>query len=302
MTDTNDDIDDQAYLIALRDRARNAEAKALAQRADANTYEASDSARRALLREKQHGGLTRTALLNARGRVHESRRLGLLPNGSPPIAGGSFDLDEQRASAEVDADTIGPDTIHKCAGGCGFLVRHGEPHICEPMCNCRPRTRVLGTPWNHTPGCAFEVEPDLRLKHRCSDCPPDTDKARDDARTQDIVASAHRLAAAGDTAHAALNGDAAGLLDAARSRLALTNRDVRLLLWRAEAIRLLGHHDYVRGFKVDDLITPAALAEAIQLRSTTLDENGQPVTVLGEGLLMEGWHTIEVEFGEPRPR
>ena len=83
-------------------------------------------------------------------------------------------FDEQRAGAEVDADTIGPDTIHKCAGGCGFLVRHGEPHICEPMCNCRPQTRVLGTPWNHTPGCAFEVEPDLRLKHRCSDCPPDT--------------------------------------------------------------------------------------------------------------------------------
>ena len=53
---------------------------------------------------------------------------------------------------------------------------------------------------------------------------------------------------------------------------------MRELLWRAETIRLIGHHDYARSFKVDDLITPAALTEAIQLRSTTLDENDQTVT------------------------
>ena len=178
----------------------------------------------------------------------------------PAIAGGGPELD-------ADDERIEPDTIHKCADGCGFLVRHGEPHICEPMCNCRPRTGVLGTPWNHTPGCAYEVEPDLWLRHSCSHCPPDADKAQADARTQEIVTSAHALDAAGDTVHAVLTGGAAELLRAARSRLALTNRDARLLLWRAEAIRLMGHHDYGRGFKVDDLITPAALAEAIQLRS-----------------------------------
>ena len=83
-------------------------------------------------------------------------------HGYPSIGGGAPDPGEGRSAP-----------LHRCADGCGWLVRRGEPHVCAPRCACRPRDLPQGLAdafgFQHRDGCPHNGR--TPHPHDCERCP-----------------------------------------------------------------------------------------------------------------------------------